>query len=657
MVFKVADGSLITLSPQAGAAAALLALTLSPSLISARSSINSLTPSMRLSYAVPALLALAGSSEVSAQNAPAGGAGVSNSSNVACGWSSSCPQTHPCCSEFGYCGRNVGILVIEIMNVENLPEDVENSGLACTAGCNPQGSFGQGFCAPTPVCQSGNYTFADTSRIQLDHSKWDGDASNYDFTLEVEDGSNTPIVQNNQLYLVLSEKGGGTKVSTTRTVLYGTIEASIKSVAQNGVVTAFITMSGVKDEIDWEFTTANTSEAQNNYYWEGDVNNYENGGTAISRNRDTTFHTFGMNWTPDRLDWTIDGKTVRTLLKSDTTNGRFPQTPSRVQFSVWPAGTSSSPKGTVDWSGGLIDWTKTGSSNYFASQVQWVSIQCYDNSALPYVQSNQTSSSNSSSKSSKRSLEYEGLFERDLWERAPVVNSYVYGTNDSNGQIGVSGSNAGTIINSPYSTGQNMLVKNGDTKGVSGGKTGTSGGLFGNSAVGNWWQKLATAAKAGIIIGICAVFLFIFVAFCTCFARRKDRRKAALRKEQGLNDSIPLVAKTGGGGGRPGAVPNQNLGSESRSQVNLPGKYARSNSDFDASSVASKGSYYRSQSPVPNVPVIPNYYAQQQNLAYQYPQQGYGSPQGAYGGGYASPQQYGGGGAPAYHQQQQYPRY
>jgi len=70
----------------------------------------------------------------------------------------------------------------------------------------------------------------------------------------------------------LSEKGGGTKVSTTRTVLYGTIEASIKSVAQNGVVTAFITMSGVKDEIDWEFTTANTSEAQNNYYWEGDVN-------------------------------------------------------------------------------------------------------------------------------------------------------------------------------------------------------------------------------------------------------------------------------------------------------------------------------------------------------------------------------------------------
>ncbi|GAA5989180.1 hypothetical protein JCM5350_005112 [Sporobolomyces pararoseus] len=571
------------------------------------------------------LLLTTSSNLVRAANAPAGGAGTSNSSSTACGWASSCPQSSPCCSEFGYC----------------------SSGLSCLAGCNPQGSFGQGYCAPTPVCQSSNYTFSDTSRIQMNHSAWNGDASKYDFTLEVQDSSKTPIIANNVLQLALSEKGGGTKVSTTRTVLYGTIQAAVKSVAQDGVVTAFITMSGVKDEIDWEFTTSNTSEAQNNYYWEGDVNNYENGGTAISRNRDTTFHVFGINWTPDRLDWTIDGKTVRTLLKSDTKNGRFPQTPSRVQFSVWPAGISSSPQGTIDWSGGLIDWSQTGSQGYFASEVQWLSIQCYDNSDLPYIAGNQSTTSNSTS--SKRSLEGGELWERDLWERAPVVNSYVYGTNDSNGQIGVSGSNAATIINSPYSTGQNMIVKNGDTKGVTGGKT-SGGGLFGNSAVGNWWQKLATAAKAGIIIGICAVFLFILVALCTCFARRKDQRKAALRQQQAQNDAIPLVAKNNAAGG---ARSNLGGGNESRSQVNLPAKYARSNSDFDASSVASKGSYYRSHSPVPDVPQIPNHYAQHYQVGYQYPQQqGYSSPLAYGGGGYQSPQQqYYGGAAPSYQQQ------
>jgi hypothetical protein len=71
----------------------------------------------------------------------------------------------------------------------------------------------------------------------MNHSAWNGDASKYDFTLEVEDTSNTPIVSNGVLQLALSETGGGTKVSSTRTVLYGTIQAAVKSVAQDGIVT------------------------------------------------------------------------------------------------------------------------------------------------------------------------------------------------------------------------------------------------------------------------------------------------------------------------------------------------------------------------------------------------------------------------------------
>ena len=56
------------------------------------------------------------------------------------------------------------------------------------------------------------------------------------------DSSNPALVQNNALVLTLTENGGGTRVSTTRTVLYGTIQASIKTVGVPGVVTAFITM-------------------------------------------------------------------------------------------------------------------------------------------------------------------------------------------------------------------------------------------------------------------------------------------------------------------------------------------------------------------------------------------------------------------------------
>ena len=67
----------------------------------------------------------------------------------------------------------------------------------------------------------------------------------------LEDNNSTSIIQDQGLALILTEAGGGTKVSTTRNILYGNISASIKTVGAVGVVTAFITMSGTKDEIDW----------------------------------------------------------------------------------------------------------------------------------------------------------------------------------------------------------------------------------------------------------------------------------------------------------------------------------------------------------------------------------------------------------------------
>jgi beta-glucanase (GH16 family) len=38
-----------------------------------------------------------------------------------------------------------------------------------------------------------------------------------------------------------------------------------------GVVTAFITMSDIRDEIDWEFPGQQTTQAQTNYFWQGNI--------------------------------------------------------------------------------------------------------------------------------------------------------------------------------------------------------------------------------------------------------------------------------------------------------------------------------------------------------------------------------------------------
>lgn len=49
----------------------------------------------------------------------------------------------------------------------------------CLGGCNPYGSYSINSCKPMPVCQSTNDTFSNTSKIQMNATQWDGDASKY----------------------------------------------------------------------------------------------------------------------------------------------------------------------------------------------------------------------------------------------------------------------------------------------------------------------------------------------------------------------------------------------------------------------------------------------------------------------------------------------
>lgn len=96
-----------------------------------------------------------------------------------------------------------------------------------------------------------------------------------------------------ELALLLTENNGGSRISSTRYLHYGTVTArskhprstshrehrsttspflsSVKTGRWGGVVTAFITMSAVRDEIDWEWPGANTTQAQTNYFWQGFV--------------------------------------------------------------------------------------------------------------------------------------------------------------------------------------------------------------------------------------------------------------------------------------------------------------------------------------------------------------------------------------------------
>lgn len=95
-------------------------------------------------------------------------------------------------------------------------------------------------------------------------------------------------------------------------------------------------------------------------------------------------HTYTIDWTPESIIWSIDGEERRTVKRDDTFNETtdkydYPQTPSRVMLSVWPAGLPTNGEGTIEWAGGLVDWNSEYMQNgYYYALVKDVTVECYD---------------------------------------------------------------------------------------------------------------------------------------------------------------------------------------------------------------------------------------------------------------------------------------
>ena len=159
-----------------------------------------------------------------------------------CGAGSNCPQDSPCCSQYGQCGV----------------------GAYCLGGCDIRYSYNLDSCMPAPVCQSADYKFTSLDGV-VANTKYLGDASNADWV-----SSGMPVVYNNEaVLLTMAPNTVGTLLMSAHYVWYGKISATLSTSQGQGVVTAFIMMSDVQDEIDFEFVGVNLEEAQTNFYWQG----------------------------------------------------------------------------------------------------------------------------------------------------------------------------------------------------------------------------------------------------------------------------------------------------------------------------------------------------------------------------------------------------
>lgn len=278
---------------------------------------------------------------------------------TSCGLNNKCPSDTPCCSQYGQCGV----------------------GAYCLGGCDPRASFNLDSCTPEPVCVSKTYTFENMDGI-TSNTEYLGDSSKTDWVMSGE-----AVIYNDNVLLTMPVDSVGTLLASSTYMWYGNMKATFKTSRGQGVVTAFILLSDVKDEIDYEFVGADLETAQSNYYFQG-IPNYDNELNISLSDTFNNYHTYEVDWTPDTITWLVDGQVGRTKKRSDTWNATsnqwdFPQTPARVQLSLWPAGLASNGQGTVDWAGGLVDWNSADIQNngYYYASFESVTISCYNGSS------------------------------------------------------------------------------------------------------------------------------------------------------------------------------------------------------------------------------------------------------------------------------------
>ncbi|KAJ5552109.1 concanavalin A-like lectin/glucanase [Penicillium frequentans] len=190
----------------------------------------------------------------------------------------------------------------------------------------------------------------------------------------------------------ISQEGDAPTIETEYYIFFGEVSITMKGASGTGIVSSAILESDDLDEIDWEILGSYSSKLQTDYYGKGDSGSYDRWTWVEASSPLSTFHTYKWVWTKTELTWSIDGTVVRTLKYADAVHdgaSRYPQTPMSVRIGIW-AGGSSSSEGTVEWAGGVTDY----SDGPFTMYVKSVSIVNY-NPAESYKWKNKSGSMDS----------------------------------------------------------------------------------------------------------------------------------------------------------------------------------------------------------------------------------------------------------------------
>lgn len=161
---------------------------------------------------------------------------------------------------------------------------------------------------------------------------------------------------------IINKPGQAPTIETDFYIFYGVATVVLKASTGPGIISSIVLESDDLDEIDWEFFGSGQYQpmAQTNFFGKGNTTTYDRATFhPVSLAPMEAFHTYTVDWNPDRIIFSVDGAVVRTLLATDPlTIGRYnyPQTPCRLKLGNWAGGAKGAPQGTLDWAGGETNY-------------------------------------------------------------------------------------------------------------------------------------------------------------------------------------------------------------------------------------------------------------------------------------------------------------
>ncbi|KAJ5217051.1 hypothetical protein N7468_010059 [Penicillium chermesinum] len=165
----------------------------------------------------------------------------------------------------------------------------------------------------------------------------------------------------------IAKQGDGPLIQSNWYIMFGKVEYTIKAASGTGIVSSAVLQSDDLDEIDWEWLGGDNNKVQTNYFGKGDTSTYNRGAFSDNPGNHDEFHTYSVDWTSNQIVWAIDGQTVRVLTPSTADPGQYPQTPMMIKVGIWAGGDPSNPQGTIDWAGGVTDYSQGPFQMYMKS--------------------------------------------------------------------------------------------------------------------------------------------------------------------------------------------------------------------------------------------------------------------------------------------------